>query len=411
MKAIWTTEKSRWRLSIDMEEHDVEEGPGQAGTPVGLSARSAIVELPQWVAEPHPDAEALAALVIVRPWVGRRLQVRRGVSSEFAARVQQMFGFEVTPVDDALAPRAPGRTPVISYSAGFDSTAVSAILPEAPHLHHLRVDHPDRPTQPKYQALAIARLAAAASAHGRDVRIIRADFEHLVSPYPSLPHWFGFGVGALLMSHHLDLGAIALGGTLETWYMDMGRKWTGEPALGAGIDPLPALVGLPIMRPTVGLTEVGTMNLTIDSELHGLARSCVGGTSAAPCGLCAKCIRKDLLASVKTGVLMGQLPNLTPGTAGWQAIADAPRPIYMQAQIEYALPRLQQTTPLLTSLRDSLAPDPSETNWMERAYRPAINPFVPAQWRAEVESRIGDLVGFVDEDDVRAMTRWDRTSA
>ncbi len=410
VQALWNPRGRSWQLNLIRDSQDPERGPGQGGRPVGLKAAEATVELPHAVVEPHPDAEALAALVIVRPWIGKRLVVRRGVSPAFAALVFRTFGIELSPVDDNLMPRAPGASPVLSYSAGFDSSAASVLLPEAPHLYHLRADHPKFPGDPAYQSLALARMAAAAGAHRRDVRIIRADFEHLVDPYPSLPHWFGFAVGALLMSEELDAGAIALGGTLETWYMDMGRKWTGSPPIGLGIDPLPEMVGMPIMRPTAGLTEITTLRISTESELSGLARSCVRGSGASPCHVCSKCIRKDLIAATVTGQSVGQLDHLDPQGAGWKAIIGGARPLYMQAQFEYCLARYTSPSAALDELRAELAPNPVDTEWLDKAHRPAIGNFVPLRWQHVIQQRIGSLVEWMTPKDEAAMASFDRTT-
>lgn len=402
-------EGSTWRLSFELEGDDPERGPGQDGSTVGLRARRCRVELPVVPsAGPHPDAEALATFVIVRPWVGSRLVVQRGVSRAFAELVKRVFRIDLGPVDPDLAPRTPGSTPLLSYSAGFDSTAASALLPEIPHLHHRRITHPDIEDAGAYRADAIERLAVAAGERGRSVHVTRADFEHLVDPFPSLPHWFGFAVGPLLLADHFDAGALVLGSPLETWYMDMGRRWTGQPRPGAGIDPLPALVGLPIMRPLVGVTEIGTMRLTLESGLADLARSCVAGTVDDACHRCAKCLRKDMVRAVLEDdrAAMAGIPDDAPG---WQPFQVA-GPYYMQAQFEWAAARIPERLwpPSLRHAVEQMGGvDARETDWMSRAYRPAVACAVPEPWQVTVAGRLEGRLGWMTDDDVSRMQAWD----
>jgi hypothetical protein len=223
-----------------------------------------------------------------------------------------------------------------------------------------------------------------------------------------LPSWFAVAVGCLLLADHNDAGAIALGGTLETFYMDMARSWTGGPRVGSGLDPLPAAVGLPIQRPVMGITEVGTMSLVLASDLADISRSCVLGTFAAACGQCSKCIRKDLLAAAIRGRLPDHLKNLSKDAPGWVAIRDATQPIYMQAQLEYCLARLDVRGLPLEDLHTRLGPEAVETEWMERAYRPALERGMSQRFADGVEDRIQAELDWMSNADISAAKSWVR---
>lgn len=404
MRVGWQVDGASWLLDLQLHPEDPVSGPGQGNSSVSLLARRARIQLPGAVTEPHPDAEALAAFVIVRPWIARRLVVRRAVSRQFADLVHRLFRIDVAPVDDALTPRRPGRRPLLAYSAGVDSVAASELLPDdTPHIHHRRVPHPLVPNRAtSWRADAIEHLVQKAGRRGRDVHVVRADFEYLVHPYPSLPHWFGFAVGPLLMSDHLDGGAIALGGTLETFYMDMGRRWLGDREGVGGLDGLPAMMGLPLMRPVLGVTEIGTMRLAMESDLADLARSCTVGSFAAPCGRCAKCIRKNLITAA-----ISQGPAPAVSAADLQRIKAAQPPIYMQAQYEYALARVDAVG-AMADLRGRLNPDPAETSWMERCYPPSVPRAVPEPWREGVGRNIEARLGWMSEQDVAVARAWNR---
>ena len=402
---------STWRLRFGLEDDDRTEGRGQGTNTVRLNARHVSVQLPvQPRHAPHPDAEALAIFVIVRPWIGSRIQVPRGVSIEFANLVKKLFALEIGPVDKNLAPRTPGTQPVVSYSAGYNSAAASVLFPDAVHLHHRRVTHPDVPDNGRYRADAIEQLVVAAGGRGRDVHIVRSDFEHLCSPYPTLPHWFGFAVGPLLLADHFDAGALILGGILEITYLQSGTKWVGEPRRGTGIDPLPELVGLPIMRPLAGLSEVATMRLSLGSELRGIVRSCLGGTFDDACHQCAKCLRKDLLQAVIDEDERA-MAAISDDSAGWVAFAQ-PGPVYMQAQFEYALARIPdrlKSGPMRQAIQRMGGVAVEDTTWLDRAYPPAVDYGVPAAWQQETRRRIEASVGWMSQGEIAAMKSWDRT--
>ena len=409
MRCSWDVDGRTWRLAMELHPEDPVTGPGQGTMQVSLLARDARVQLPLAIDEPHPDLVALATLVTVRPWALRRLVMDRGITGDFADLVERIMGIEVTPIDDSLQPREPGDTPVLGYSAGFDSAASSLLLPDGiPHIHHLRYPHPRVPDRSSWRVDGIRHLVDQAGLRGRQTQVVVADFEHLCHPYPTLPSWFAVAVGCLLLADHNDAGAIALGGTFETFYMDMARSWTGGPPVGAGIDPLPAAVGLPIQRPVMGITEVGTMRIVLESDLADISRSCVLGTFDKACGVCSKCIRKDLLAAAIRGHLPAHLENLSDDAPGWVAIRDAKQPIYMQAQLEYSLARLDVRGLPLEDLFNRLSPEAAETDWMERAYHPALERGMSQRFASGVESRIQAELDWMSQDDIAAAKSWVR---
>lgn len=409
MRCSWHVDGRTWRLSLQLHPEDPVTGRGQGSMQVSLLAREARVRLPFAIDEPHPDLAALAALVIVTPWVARRLVMDRGVSRAFADKVERILGIEMSPIDDSLESREPGNTLVLSYSAGFDSAASSLLLPDGiPHIHHLRSPHPRIPDRSSWRVDAIRHLVDKAGERGRQTQIVVADFEHLCHPYPTLPSWFAVAVGCLLLADHNDAGAIALGGTFETFYMDMARSWTGGPPVGSGIDPLPEAVGLPIQRPVMGVTEVGTMRLVLESDLADISRSCVLGTFDNACGVCSKCIRKDLLGAAIRGHLPDHLKNLSADAPGWVAIRDAKEPIYMQAQLEYSLARLDVSGLPFEELRTRLSPVAAETEWMERAYRPALARGMSQRFADGVEDRIQAGLGWMSRADIAVAESWVR---
>jgi len=415
VRATWSAEGATWTLNLVQDAEDPVFGDGQGKTTgggkmqVGLLARECHVELPRAISEPHPDLEALAALVICRPWIARRLHLRRGVSEPFAAMAKKLFQIDTGPVDNGLTPRTPGNAPLLSFSGGADSIAVSEMLPSGtPHIHLRRTPHPRVPNRvTQVRADAVERVAAEVGRRGRNVSIVRSDLEYLCHPWATLPHWFAIAIGPLLLADELDGGAIGLGGTFDTFYMDFGRRWTGPG--GSGMGPLCDLVGLPLLRPALVLSEIGTMSLTLQSDVADIARSCVFGDVKKPCYECAKCVRKELMTAALrgNGKLPPSLARLSESAPGWKQLSGDP-PYYMQAQLEFALARLDARGSILADLKGRLKPDPVETEWMLRYYRPALVDGIPTPWRSYIAEQVSTRLGFMTDADVAAAQAWSR---
>lgn len=160
MRISWDVEGPAWQLTLGLDPEDPVRGAGQGQRAIGLLSTQATISLPEAVERPHPDLEGLAALVIAKPWIARRLALPRRVSATFAEAVEQVMGIEIATVDDHVTPRAPGSSPVLAYSAGFDSAAASLLLPDGtPHIHHRRVSHPRVPNRATHwRADAVERL-------------------------------------------------------------------------------------------------------------------------------------------------------------------------------------------------------------------------------------------------------------
>lgn len=409
MRATWHDDGRVWKLRFNLEPEDQPTGQGQGTMQVALKATEAHVRLPRRVAAPHPDLQAAAALSIVRPWVRQRLTMNAAVSPLFAETVHRLMAIEVAPVDPGLTPRAPGTQPLLCYSGGSDSVAASELLPEGtPHVHLRRSKHPRVPNRATHvRADAMEEVVKRTAERQRWVEIVQTDLEYLCHPYPTLPNWFAITIGCLLMADELEGGALGMGGTLAAHYMDMGRRWTG--ARGRGLEELGENLGLPFLRPALGATEVITTAITLRSDLSDIARSCVLGNFTTPCYQCTKCVRKELLSAAvgSTTEPLRNLEKLSPRSPGLREF-DGPPPYYMQAQLEFALSRLDVRGTLLDTLKQRLAPDPTETEWMWRYFEPALEHGVPAPWRQIVRDRLTAHVEFMHPTDIVTAQAWSR---
>ena len=402
MRADWTIAGSKFLLTFELDTDDPINGGGQGNMSVSFISNQITITLPNSIAPPHPDLLAFSILVAVRPWIKNRLKLGFHVSRPFADMVKSLFLIDIHPVDENLKPRKAGSVPIISFSGGVDSIAASEVFPKnTPLVYYKRVNHPLLQNRaPHVQVQAITKIIEKIRDVGRDVYIIESDLEHICSPYPTLPHWFGIAVGALLMADELNAGLLVMGGTFETYFMDMGRRWVG--ARGKGLDPLAELVGLPICRPMLGVTEIGTMKIAMDSEFGEIARSCVLGTQEKPCGKCAKCIRKMLIkACLNGGIgLDHDLMALVESDPGIKAISGKP-PYYMQAQLEYCLSRTKDLPPTLADVKMRIGqPQADDTEWMLSYYVPASEISIPKIWRELVVNEITKRLSPMNEHEI-----------
>lgn len=412
MRVHWTSEGNTWTLRLRLDVDDRLTGPGQGAAPIELVTHTCLVRLPMRVDEPHPDLRALAALLIVRPWVGSRLRFDRAISPAFAGMLDTVFDIDGGPVDDALSERAAGPVLGLSYSSGYDSIAASELIDQdSPYLHFERVKHPRMPNRASHiRADQIAKLARSAGDRGRQVLITQSDHEYLCLPWPQFPSWPSMAVGGVLLADQLGLGGLGFGTVLESIYLRGGRRYTGG-AGGAGGQWLTALAaaGLPVCRPVASLTEVGTFRLALESELADLAQSCLLGYAGKPCLNCVKCVRKELLGAAVSGNpipprIRQRLQSADPAAREWEEAA----PLHMQNIAEYILARVTDGAgTVLEALAARVDVTVESTAWNERHYPRALVEQTPERWRAEISARVAKRFEPMTDQDIRTLESWD----
>jgi len=412
MRFAWEIDGTTWRLRLGLDPEDTLTATGQDGRVIELLTDRCRIELPEPAGALHPDLRALAAWLVLQPWAKRRLWCDQPVSSGFAEALQVGWGVQVGPVDPALAPREPGAVAGLSYSGGYDSIALSLMLPpETPHLFFRRVPHrrvPNRATRVRFDVAQ--RLVEEAGRRGRRVAVVRTDLEYLTLPFPMLPTWPAFAIGLSLLADRLGLGAIAFGTVLEARFLNNGRSFSA-----GGISPWArpfAVAGVPMLRPTAGMTEVQTLGLAAGSDLGDLARSCLLGTDQSPCLACAKCLRKELvLAAVRRGPLPAELLRRIPATHRVaRELLDGRPPYHCQDMLEYGLARARVDGTFLEPLRDRLRPTIEGTTWAEHYYPPALDLEVPPPWRPTIERFVAEQIGMMTADEVATVQSWDAAS-
>jgi hypothetical protein len=409
MRVSWTGDGEAWTLRLRLDAEESLTGPGQGGAPVELVTNSCVVRLPFRIEQPHPDLCALAALVIVRPWVGRSITFDRPISPVFGRMLGDAFGIDGGPVDNALPARAAGAQLGLSYSSGVDSIAASELIePTSPYLHLQRIKHDRLPNRASHiRADQIAKLVRAAGDRGRRVLIAESDHEYLCLPWPQFPSWPSVAVAGVLLADELGLGGLAFGSVLESMYLRGGRTYSSGQS--GPWDAALTAAGLPPCRPVAGVTEVGTFRLAAESDLADLAQSCQLGYAGKPCLGCVKCLRKELLRAAMTGAPIH--PRIRARLQAADPVAKEFRgapPLHMQNIAEYILARVPDLGgTLLEGLAARLDATARSTEWNERHYPRALTDYVPDPWRAEVAARLAKRLDPMTGDDIQTVESWD----
>ncbi|GLX07294.1 DUF6395 domain-containing protein [Microbispora sp. NBRC 16548] len=405
MRVQWTSDADVWRLVFLLDAEDETAGACADGQAVELRTNSCHVRIGDAGASPHPDLLAVAAWTVVAPWTRRRVTFDRPISAGLAEALRTGWGVDAGPVG---ADARSGTRLAISYSGGADSMAVAAMFPDAPFVHFQRVSHPRVPNRwTHYRSDVLARLARRT---GRELHIAQSDLEFLLSrPRPGFPEHHAVTVGALLLADDLDLGGVALG-------YEIGSRWLGGDRYVLRYTPdnpmwaqegkwgrLFAAAGLPMVLPVGGVSEAVTMRVALESDLREHVRWCLRGSGDGPCGLCGKCLYKELIqAAVERRPMRTTLTAESTPARSWQK----PPPYGGQEMIEYGcarVPNIAQTP--FAKAAEHLQATEESTRWLDHCYRPAVDE-VPEPWREQVAAFVSENIGLMTEDEALRVETW-----
>jgi hypothetical protein len=369
------------------------------------------VDLPAGVADhpPHPDVHALALLLVVRPYSLVEVLLPDPVSAAFAEAVRRRLGMVVGPVDPHLSPRTPpaqGR-PGLAFSAGVDSVAALTVLPEETVSYFLQRRDPAGAVHSQLTVEVPTAACAELAAMGREVRIVPTDLEH-VRPRPGFPEHYANSVPALLCSELDQLDAIAWGVVAESAYRI--GKTHFERFLDRRVNSrwhaLFEAAGVPMLTPVLGVSEIGTTAICLDSPYGHLASSCVRGSLAGPCRRCWKCFRKGILEAGHhgrwpDGDLLDRQFHAHPVRAALR-----PLPIKHEVGLTWALASYDGSHELLRLLARRVRAGEDDVSFLEGWYPPSVETW-PARYREPVAARLDALWPRMDPDQRRRFEAFD----
>jgi len=216
----------------------------------------------------------------------------------------------------------------------------------------------------------------------------------------------------ILQADELDLGGVVTGRNLNEFYTNWGRGFSPDMTGHEAVRVLFSMVGLDLVDPIAGGSDVANMRIAPDFPHFDLARSCQLGTPEGPCFRCGKCLSKNLVTAALHG---RRLPDgLLAGVAGNAVLVEhftSPPPYDTQPVLGYTLARVPGLDgSFLHETKEHLRPTREATAWVGRYYRPAIAAHVPERWQRVVAAAIEERVGFMTPDEEAILETWDGSS-
>lgn len=360
---------------------------------VTMASNRCVIHLPSnWsITSIHPDVFALAMLAAIYPFCGSTLRVPQGVSKFFHDQVLQVTKKRVLPVDPKLSPRkAPANAvPALTYSGGIDSTAGAMLLPKNTHLFYFDRMIPKDGVKTMLNQEAAYYACNAMAKTGRTVHKIKTDMQYVRKPV-GFNSYLADAVPALLLADYYGFDTIGHGQTLEIGYQigETGFKDCLVTEVGDPWYKLLKAVDLPYTLPTIGLSEVSTTRMVMNSPYQAFAQACSRGKIKKPCMNCFKCFRKDLLEKVmmKQPISDRYLDQLFK-IKDVQKVLKTPPPIYFSSILAYITAHYRGSHPEMIFLKKRTRGDRLQVNWMNKWY-PKSQLFLAPKYRNFVKKEI-----------------------
>lgn len=263
-------------------------------------------DIPFDIALPHPDLLALAAIKIVSPYIGSRLELNYPVSHYFACIAKEIYPnikyINEGNIEHRYQPSQ--EKYAVSFSGGADSLAAANICPPGTPLILLaRKYHKDiGKFEPWYRT--DGNIETLFHMNDAFVKIpILSDFEFLsvnkTNNYCVYPDNYSFTIPCLLLSDHLMLSGILTGDMLAAFSGDERTKFSTERFKKQ--QKLYYSVGLHLDSAIKGVTELGSELINRYYKNSDIANTCQYGGFKQPCMKCIKCFRKSLIKAYLDG--------------------------------------------------------------------------------------------------------------
>ena len=307
--------------------------------------------------ESHPDLFKLAEFVLLSP-------------------------FETDLLNGWVPSRKPGNRPGLAFSAGCDSTAAMELLPEQTVLmYHKRegfdskLNHSNALRFIDYIEKECQRPVCVIESNHEILRTIDGKQVGFVTDYACAVH-------VILLADYFNLDSIATGMPLENSYLWHGQKFRefSETWFWKKHAPLFQSVGLPILQPVMGCSEIINQKIVEDSGFSHFAQSCLRANAGKTCGQCWKCFRKNSLKGREISISKEIDTFLNQ-----EKMKMAASTIYsiqkMRTQHERFFQELMKAYPHLKTLIKE------DVQFLETYYSPALE-LIPIKYREYVKSRL-----------------------
>lgn len=304
----------------------------------------------------HPDLFKLAEFVLISP-------------------------YETDILEGWVPSRKPGIRPGLAFSAGCDSTAAMELLPEQTVLmYHKRdgfdskLNHSNALRFIDHLEKECLRPVCIISSNHEILRTINGKQVGFVTDYACAVH-------GILLADYFNLDSIATGMPLENSYLWHGQKFRefSETWFWKKHAPLFESVGLPILQPVMGCSEVINQKIVESSGFGTYAQSCLRSNAGKTCGECWKCFRKNSLKGREITITKEidtflKKPKLKMAASTIYSIQKMKNKSRFFQEIMASYPHLQ----LLVE---------EDVQFLENYYEPALQ-LIPLKYREYVKARL-----------------------
>lgn len=282
--------------------------------------------------------------------------------------------------------RKSGYRPGLAFSAGLDSTAAMELLPEQTVLlYHKRAGFKSKLDHSN----ALRFIHKLDDEHNKKVIVVESNHEIIRTLHenksPGFITDYACAVHVILLADCFSLDSIATGMPLENSYLWHGQKFRRfeETWFWKKHAPLFESVGLPILQPVMGCSEIINQRIVEQSGLLNYAQSCLRSSSREPCGSCWKCFRKNSLSGNEIKI-----------SNEIHTFLNKPK-LKMAASTLYAIQKLRDSHPIFDRIVEdypSVAEHIDEdVSFLEKHYSPSID-LIPAKYRTYVQRRVKEFV-------------------
>lgn len=407
MKVNYSCKNGVLKFKFTLED---KEGVDYTGK-VKMGRNTCEVRLPKdWTLDSvHPDALALATILIVYPFIGEQMKLSIGVSKEFHKEFMAITGKMVVPIDKSLKARKSPKSarPALSYSGGVDSTVALLLLPENTCGVFIdRVVPREMIHQAVYNKEAAYYACQFLKEQGKTIYKVKTDFEYIRSPR-GFSLEFSTSIPALLLadySHGFD--SIASGTIMENVYLEF-EEFNANRLYYTNWKSIFDIVDLPRNDVTAGLSNIGTLKILIkDNRYISIAQSCMRGTKFNPCNNCWKCFKKLLIEKVLLGEqlsdkLIDKLFMITEARTFIKKM-----PIKFENQFAYITAHYDGKHPVMEVLKKTTRGDILAVDWMEKWFSPSSEHIYP-KYKKSVEKNIKKYVEVMSREEEETVKCWD----
>tara|TARA_A100000164_G_scaffold254849_1_gene227065 strand:+ start:713 stop:4327 length:3615 start_codon:yes stop_codon:yes gene_type:complete len=290
--------------------------------------------------------------------------------------------FESSILEGWVPSRKPGIRPGLAFSTGCDSTAAMELLPEQTVLmYHKRsgleskLNHSNAIRFIEHIENNIHRPVYVTESNHELLRTLSGKQIGFVTDYACAVH-------VILMADYFNLDSIATGMPLENSYLWHGQNFRefSETWFWKKHAPLFESIGLPILQPVMGCSEIINQKIVNSAELGEFAQSCLRADAGKTCGQCWKCFRKNSLKGRRVSISKEIDTFLRQDK------------LKMAASTIYSIQKMEKMdvklySELMENYQHLKKVINEDVTFLEKFYSPALS-LIPVKYREYVKSRL-----------------------